>query len=118
MKITFYNLVVKKLVQVKWSRSQYSEVSRSDIADPSPVRPGQKVTVMWGRQKKEHTAVVECYPVEPEESEHTEHQDGSPPRRAKKKLVSYLLPFLSLITTRQDYLTKNRVNIVESLRTT
>ena len=92
-------------------------MSRSDIADPSPVRPGQKVTVMWGRQKKEHTAVVECYPVEPEESEHTEHQDGSPPRRAKKQLVSYLLPFLSLITTRQDYLTKDRVNIVESLTT-
>ena len=36
----------KKLVQVKWSRSQYSEVSRSDIADPSPIRPGQKVTLI------------------------------------------------------------------------
>ena len=37
--------IEEKLVQVKWSRSQYSEVSRSDIADPSPVRPGQKVTL-------------------------------------------------------------------------
>ena len=65
-------IIEEKLVQVKWSRSQYSEVSRSDIADPSPVRPGQKVTVMWGRQKKGHTPVVEYYPVEPEESEHME----------------------------------------------
>ena len=37
--------IEEKLVQVKWSRSQYSEVSRSDIADPSPIRPGQKVTL-------------------------------------------------------------------------
>ena len=37
--------IEEKLVQVKWSRSQYSEVSRSDTADPSPIRPGQKVTL-------------------------------------------------------------------------
>ena len=43
-----------------------------------------------GRQKKEHTAVFECYPVEPEESEHTEHQYSLPPILAKSKLVSYL----------------------------
>ena len=65
-------IIEEKLVQVKWSWSQYSAVSGSDIADLSPIIPRQKVTVMWGRQKKEHTPVVECYPVEPEESEHME----------------------------------------------
>ena len=83
-------IVEEKTVQVKWSRRQYSEVSRSDIIEPSPIRPGQKVTVIWGNQKKEHTAIVECYPMEPKGSQPTECQDNLqvPRRKAKRKLVS------------------------------
>lgn len=83
-------IVEEKTVQVKWSRNQYSEVSRSDIIEPSPIRPGQKVTVIWGKQKKEHTAVVDCYPVEPIDSQLTEPQDDQqlPRARVKRKLVS------------------------------
>ena len=84
-------IVEEKTVQVKWSRNQYSEVSRSDIIELSPIRPGQKVTVIWGKQKKEHTAIVDCYPVaEPIDSQLTEPQDDQqlPRARAKRKLVS------------------------------
>ena len=84
-------IVEEKIAQVKWSGSKYSEVSRSDIIEPSPIRPGQKVTVIWGKQKKKHTAIVECYPVEPNDSQPTELQDNLPLRRAKRKLVSYSL---------------------------
>ena len=48
----------EKLVQVKWSRSQYSEVSRSDIADPFPIRPGQKKNSYVG--EAEETAHCCC----------------------------------------------------------
>jgi len=83
-------IVEEKTVQVKWSRNQYSEVSRSEIIEPSPIRPGQKVTVIWGKQKKEHIAIVDCYPVEPIDSQLTEPQDDQqlPRARAKRKLVS------------------------------
>ena len=81
--------VEEKTVQVKWSRNQYSEVSRSDIIEPSPIRPGQKVTVIWVKKKKEHTAIVVCYPLEPTDSPITEPQDDPQlgRARAKRKLV-------------------------------
>ena len=53
-----------KIVRVNWSRGQYSEVYRSAVIDPSPLKQGQKVKVIWGKTKKEHSAVVACYPVE------------------------------------------------------
>ena len=84
----------EKTVQVKWSRNQYSEVSRSDIIKPSPIRPGQKVTVIWGAKKKEHTAIVDRYPLKPTDTLQTEPQ-GDPQlgrARAKRKLVgNYVL---------------------------
>ena len=54
----------KKIVRVNWSRGQYSEVYRSAVIDPSPLKQGQNVKVIWGKTKKEHSAVVACYPVE------------------------------------------------------
>ena len=48
--------VEEKTVQVKWSHNQlYSEVSRSDIIEPSPISPGQKVTVIWGKKIRRNT---------------------------------------------------------------
>ena len=35
--------------------------------DPSPLKEGQKVSVLWKKKKtkKEFSAVLECYPVQP-----------------------------------------------------
>lgn len=70
-------------------RGQYSDVYRSAIIDPSPLKPGQSVKVVWGKTRKEYKAVVESYPVNGEK-ETQASQDDLPPRRAraKRKLVS------------------------------
>ena len=63
---------------------------RSSIIDPSPLKEGQKVQVLWGtKTKKELTAVVSVYPVVEKEDAIT---DVLPSRRtkAKRKLVSTL----------------------------
>lgn len=54
--------MMEKLAQVKWGRGKFPEVLRSTIIDPSPIKAGQKVKVLWGETRKEYTAVVECYP--------------------------------------------------------
>ena len=79
----------KKIARINWSRGQFSDVYRSTIIDPSPLKSGQKVKVVWGKTKKEYTAVIECYPVE-EGKESQASQDDLQPRRAKakRKLVS------------------------------
>ena len=56
--------MAQKVARVNWNRGQYSDVFRSAIIDPSSLKHGQKVTVIWGKSKKEYTAVVGCYPVE------------------------------------------------------
>ena len=81
----------EKLARVTWKRGQYSDVFRSSIIDPSPLKEGQKVKVLWGTQtKKELTAVVSVYPVV--EKEATTTEDVLPPHRtkAKRKLVGNL----------------------------
>ena len=84
---------MEKIARVNWSRGQYSDVFRSTIIDPSPLKHGQKVKVVWGKTKKEYTAVVACYPLE-EIQEPSETQDELAPRkRAKRKLVSIYLSF-------------------------
>ena len=51
---------MEKLAQIKWGRGKFSEVFRSNIIDPSPLKAGQKVKVVWGESKREYAAVVEC----------------------------------------------------------
>ena len=53
---------MEKMAQVKWGRGKFSDVFRSTIIDPSPIKAGQKVKVLWGEIRKEYAAVVDCYP--------------------------------------------------------
>ena len=78
------------MARVSWKRGQYSDVYRSTIIDPSPLREGQKVKVVWGKTQKEYTAIVACYPLEEEVQQNSAEQGNLPPRRAraKRKLVS------------------------------
>ena len=83
-----------KIARISWKRGQYSDVYRSTIIDPSPLKEGQKVKVVWGKTRKEYAAVVACYPLEQEvQQTSTEEQSDLPPRRArtKRKLVSIYL---------------------------
>ena len=54
------------------------------MIDPSPLKEGQKVSVLWGKTKKEFSAVVECYPVQPVSREPSS-QESLAPRKAKAK---------------------------------
>ena len=74
----------KQIARINWSRGRYSDVFRTAIVDPSPIKQGQKVRVVWGKTKKEYTAVLSCYPV-------SSSKDEEQPRRAKRKLVSFYL---------------------------
>lgn len=80
----------KQIARVNWSRGRYSDVFRTAIVDPSPIKQGQKVRVLWSKTKKEYTAVVSCYPVE-DENKPESSKDDLQPRRAKRKLVSFYL---------------------------
>ena len=83
-----------KTARISWKRGQYSDVYRSTIVDPSPLKEGQKVKVVWGKTRKEYAAVVACYPLEEEvQQTSSEEQSNLPPRwaRAKRKLVSVCL---------------------------
>ena len=81
-----------KIARISWSRGKYSDVFRSTIVDPLPLKHGQKVKVLWWKTKKEFSAVVTCYPVQ-EETENQETINDLAPRRAraKRKLVSIRL---------------------------
>ena len=83
-----------RIARISWKRGQYSDVYRSTIIDPSPLKEGQKVKVVWGKTRKEYAAVVACYPLEEEAKQtSTEEQSELPSRRAraKRKLVSIYL---------------------------
>lgn len=104
---------MEKLAQIQWGRGKFSEVFRSSIIDPSPIKPGQKVKVIWGETRKEYAAVIKCYPVEQHDSEPLEVETELPQRRAraKRKLVSkgYLLMMdLSSIS----FISQSSVNVV------
>ena len=89
----------KKIVRVIWSRGKYSNVYRSTIVDPSPLKEGQKVSVLWGKTKKEFSAVVECYPVQPASREPSS-QESLAPRKAKAKRRLVCIHFrLKTLTT-------------------
>ena len=85
----------KKIVHINWSRGQYSDVFRSTVIDPSPLKQGQKVRVLWGKTKKEFTATVGCYPTEEPVRETEVSQGNLPPRRTRtnRKLVSIIFYF-------------------------
>ena len=80
----------KKIARINWSRGQYSDVYRSTIVNPSPLKQGQKIQVLWCKTKKEYTAVVACFLMEELPDIPTISQDELPPRQArvKRKLVS------------------------------
>ena len=80
----------KKIARVIWSRGKYSDVYRNCIVGPSPLKQGQNVKVLWGKTKKEFSAVIECYPFET--SQKSSRSEGTlQPRQAKvkRKLVSF-----------------------------
>ena len=73
----------KQIARVNWSQGRYSDVFRTAIIDPSPIKQGQKVRVVWGKTKKEYTAVLSCYPVNDEKEPDSSPKDEQQPRRAK-----------------------------------
>lgn len=81
---------MEKVAQIKWGCGKFSEVFRPTIINPSPIKPGQKVQIIWEETKKEYTAVVECYPEEKNGLQPVEVETELPQRRArtKRKLVS------------------------------
>ena len=81
-----------KIARISWKHGQYSDVYRSTIIDPSPLKEGQKVKVVWGKTRKEYAAVVACYPLEEEvQQTSAEEQSDLPPRRAnEEKIGKYL----------------------------
>ena len=86
----------KQIARVNWSRGQFSDVFRSSIINPSPLKPGQKVQVVWGKTRKEYSATISCYPLVEELDDLQPRQDDLQPRKAKakRKLVSILLCFV------------------------
>ena len=77
----------EKLVRVNWKRGQYSDIDRSDVIDPSPLKAGQKVKVIWGDSGKEYTATIDRYPVLTDRP-HQKTPDARRNSKAKRKLVS------------------------------
>ena len=91
----------KKVARINWSRGKYSDVYRSTIVNPSPLRPGQKVKVLWGKTKKEHLAVFESYSIV-EEQQTSTSQEELPQRRARAKRKLVGTPKLVVKSQRQN----------------
>ena len=89
---------MEKIAQIKWGHGKFSEVFRSNIINPSPIKAGQKVKVLCGEAIKEYTAVVKCYLVKQYDLELTKVETELPQHRAcaKRKLLSkcYLVVYL------------------------
>ena len=43
----------KQVARVTWSRSCYSDVFWTAIVDPSPIKEGHRVPVIWGKRRKD-----------------------------------------------------------------
>lgn len=90
--------MAQKVAHVNWNRGQYSDVFRSAIIDASPLKQGQKVTVIWGKSRKEYTAVVCCYPFEQDgQSRNKESKLAPRMAKAKQKLASVCFSFASVL---------------------
>ena len=78
---------MNQIAHINWTRGQYSDVFRSAIVDPSPLKEGQKVRVVSGKGKKEYSATINCYPlIEEEPFDNTQLQPRQ--AKAKRKIVS------------------------------
>ena len=99
--------MAQKVARVNWNRGQYSDVFWSAIIDPSPLKQGQKVTVIWGKSRKEYTAVVGCYPVKQGVQSGNQESELAP-RRAKAKLILVSVCFSSARVLKQLLCTKLR----------
>ena len=64
----------KQIACVNWNRGRYSDVFRTAIVDPSPIKQGQKVRVLWGKTKKEYT----------EENKPESSKDDQQPRQSAR----------------------------------
>lgn len=74
--------------RVNWRKGSYSDVFRTTIIEPSPLKEGQRVRVIWGKTKK----VLETYPLVAEQTPISEESSlWSRQARAKQKLVSLIL---------------------------
>ena len=80
----------EKLVRVNWKRGQYSDVDRVDVVNPSPLKVGQKVTVIWGERGKEYSATIDKYPVSLPPVMTPRKAPEAPKSKAKRKLVSQI----------------------------
>ena len=79
----------EKIAHVIWCRGRYSDVSRTCIVDQSPLKQGQNVKVLWGKTKKEFSAVIECYQFETSQESSTLEGTLAPRQaKVKRKLVS------------------------------
>lgn len=78
---------MNQIARINWKRGQYSDLFRSTIVDPSPLKEGQKVRVVWGKGKKEYSATISCYPlIEEEPCDNGQPQPHQ--AKAKRKIVS------------------------------
>jgi len=81
----------KQVARVTWSRGCYSDVFRTAIVDPSPIKEGQRVRVIWGKRRKEFSAVLTSYPLVEEQLPAPEEAAlQSRPAKAKRKLGSFI----------------------------
>ena len=72
-----------------WKREQHSDIYRSTIINSSLLREGQKIKVIPGKTRKEHMAVVDCYPLKVEVQQTFTRSELLPRQtRAKRKLLS------------------------------
>ena len=58
----------KQIARVTWSQGCYSDIFRTAIVEPLPIKEGQRVCVIWGKSKKEYLAVFTCYPLVEEQA--------------------------------------------------
>jgi len=78
----------KKIAGVNWSRGKYCDFYHTCIVDPSPLKQGQNVKVLWGKTKKEFPAVIECHPFElSKQSSGSEETLAPHQAKVKRKLV-------------------------------
>lgn len=90
--------MAQKVARVNWNRCQYSDVFQSAIIDPSPLMQGQKVTVIWGKSRKEYTAVVGCYPFAQGVQSGNQESELAPRKaKAKQTLVSVCFSFVRVL---------------------
>jgi len=51
---------MNQIAHIDWKHGQYSYVFWSAIVDPSPLKEGEKVLLIWGKAKKEYSATISC----------------------------------------------------------